>query len=79
MEEDLQAEEPIYFDQTTRHMGSIQKNMVLSDSHKSMLGKGIYGGPDMQGFNPASTVPNYSIMAGQNQVKTYKPQIDSQS
>ena len=30
MDNNQHAEEPIYFDQTTRHIGSIQKNMVLS-------------------------------------------------
>jgi len=34
---DTMADEPIYFDQTTRHIGSIQKNMVLSERDRSLL------------------------------------------
>lgn len=72
-DEQPEVEEPIFFDQTTRHMGSIQKNMVLTDSHKNMLFDQGFGRPKgmQQGFNPASTMPNYSGLAGQNQA-TYK-------
>ena len=33
-EQENEVEEPIFFDQTTRHIGSIQKNMVLTDSQR---------------------------------------------
>ena len=69
--EDTHVEEPIYFDQTTRHIGSIQKNMVLDERDRSLLNGGAFGGGHgaaMRGFNPASTMPNYSVMmGGQNQ------------
>ena len=39
-----EVDEPIFFDQTTRHMGSIQKNMVLTDSHKNQLLEQGFGG-----------------------------------
>lgn len=77
-EQENEVEEPIFFDQTTRHIGSIQKNMVLTDSQRENGGN-KFGRPGMatkalHGFNPASTMPNYSgIMGpgGQNQA-TYK-------
>ncbi len=37
--EETHVEEPIYFDQTTRHIGSIQKNMVLDERERSLLGR----------------------------------------
>ena len=47
--------------------------MVLDERERSLLGRTGYGGPGAsQGFNPASTMPNYSVMGGQNQ-QTYKP------
>ena len=52
--------------------------MVLTESHKSMLGNNGFGRQGMatkamQGFNPASTAPNYSVMGpgGHNQA-TYR-------
>ena len=63
-----EVDEPIFFDQTTRHMGSIQKNMVLTDSHKNqLLEQGFGGRPGfatkaMQGIGPGSSMPNYSGM-----------------
>ena len=56
-----EAEEPIYFDQTNRNMGSIQKNMIFSQRED---GKGFGRGAAtkaMLGLNPASTMPNYSV------------------
>ena len=69
--DDIQVEEPIFFDQTTRHMGSIQKNMVLSEKDRSLLNNAGMGRGGQLGFNPASTMPNYSVM-GPNNKATYR-------
>lgn len=62
-------------------MGSIQKNMVLSERDRSIMGTGMrgFGGRGaatkaMLGLNPASTMPNYTlgVNAGAGQ-PTYKP------
>ena len=62
-------------------MGSIQKNMVLSERDRSIMGNGMrgFGGRGaatkaMLGLNPASTMPNYTlgVNAGAGQ-PTYKP------
>ena len=49
-------------------MGSIQKNLVVSDSHKNQLFENGFGGAKpglatkaMQGLNAASAMPNYSM------------------
>ena len=43
-----EEEDTIYFDQTSKHMGSINKNMIFSPSEQSAVrGKG----PAANGFN----------------------------
>ena len=73
------ADEPIYFDQTNRNMGSIQKNMVFSERDRSLMGKGFGRGAAtkaMLGLNPASTMPNYTLgINGNVQQPTYKQAI----
>ena len=79
--EETHQDEPICFDQTNRNIGSIQKNMVLSERDRSILGTNVkgFGGRGaatkaMLGLNPASTMPNYTlgINAGAQQ-PTYRP------
>jgi hypothetical protein len=41
--------------------------MVLDERDRSLLNGGAFGGGHgaaMRGFNPASTMPNYSVMMG---------------
>ena len=67
-------EEPMYFDQTTRHIGSIQKNMIFSQADNSLLpgGKGKGAATRyMMGLGAKDTLPNYSVING-HQEATYK-------
>ena len=59
-----QQEEPIYFDQTTRHIGSVQKNMIFSLEDQSLMQQ-MGGARQNLGFAPTSTLPNYPLMVGQ--------------
>ena len=46
-------DETIYFDQTSKHMGSINKNMIFSPSEQSTM---RVKGPTINGFNQATMV-----------------------
>ncbi len=72
---DEDEEETIYFDQTSKHMGSINKNMIFSPSQDSTL---RVKGPTMNGFNK-STMVDYTLERNIKNQATYMVDIREQA
>lgn len=69
-------EEAVYFDQTSKHIGSISKNMLFSHKEDGMISSRA---KMSQGLTETGTMVNYTLEANANQLATYMVDIKGQA